>query len=229
MKNKIITLLALGVALPVVNLQAQDATKERPAREGRPGGQGGEGRGGRGDRPIPGIFGALDANSDRKLDKTEIAGSTEALKKLDKDSDGKLTGAELRGAMGRGPGGEGGAAGGERANREGRGSRNESEERAGQRPQGDRPAVGGGGPFVAALDANKDGSLDADELKGAPAALGKLDKNSDGDVTMEEIGVVRGRFGQGRGGEGEQPGREGRGPRTDRKAGAGAGGEQKQQ
>ncbi|HEX7862160.1 MAG TPA: hypothetical protein VF773_17630 [Verrucomicrobiae bacterium] len=207
MQNKIITLLALGIALPVVNLQAQDAATERPSREGR------EGRGPRGDRPIPGIFGALDANNDRKLDKTEIAGATDALKKLDKDSDGKLTAAELRGGMGRGPRPDGDAPQGDRPNR---GPRNDSEERAGQRPQGDRPAVGGGGPFVAALDANKDGSLDADELKGAPAALGKLDKNSDGEVTMEELGVVRGRIGQGRGGEGGQPGR---GPRGDRKAG----------
>ena len=218
MQNKIITLLALGIALPVVNLQAQETATERPAREGR---QGGEGRGPRGDRPIPGIFGALDANSDRKLDKTEIAGSSEALKKLDKDSDGKLTTAEMRGAMGRGPRGEG-APEGERPNR---GPRNESEERAGERPQGDRPAVGGGGPFVAALDAHKDGSLDADELKGAPAAIGKLDKNSDGEITIDEIGMVRGRVGQGRGGEGGQPGR---GPRGDRKAGETAP-EQKQQ
>src|SRR5688500_12637764 len=99
MRNKGVVLLALGLALPVVGLQAQDSTTERPNREGR---------GARGDRPMPGVFGALDANSDRKLDKTEIAGAADALKKLDKDSDGKLTRAELRGGQGRGPGGEAG-------------------------------------------------------------------------------------------------------------------------
>ena len=78
-------MLALGLTLPVVGLQAQDSKAERPNREGR---------GPRTDRPMPGVLGALDANNDRKLDKTEIAGAAEALKKLDKDSDGKLTMAE---------------------------------------------------------------------------------------------------------------------------------------
>jgi len=176
MKNRGILLLALGLALPVVGLQAQDSTTERPPREGR--GQGG-------DRPMPGLFGAIDANSDRKLDKTELAAATEALKKLDKDSDGKLTMAELRGARGRGQGGQGGE-----GNSGNRGSRTEGEEQAGQRPGG-----GGGGSLFAALDTNKDNSLDANELKAAAAALAKLDKNSDGELTIEEAGVVRGRPG----------------------------------
>ncbi len=200
-------MLALGLALPVVGLQAQDSKTERPNREGR---------GPRGDRPMPGVFGALDANSDRKIDKTEIAGAADALKKLDKDSDGKLTRAELRGGQGRGPGSEAGE--GSRGNR---GSRSENEERAGQRPRGEgaegRAGGGGGGPLVAALDANKDGSLDADELKGAPAALGKLDKNSDGELTIEEAGIVRGRPGAaGARGEGDGQGNR---PRGERKAG----------
>ena len=199
MKNKVtFMLLALGVALPVANLQAQDATTERPQREGR---------GPRGDRPMPGIIGALDSNSDRKIDKSELAAATEALKKLDKDSDGKLTMAELRGNMGRGPR-EGQGANANSPSGEERGPRASGEERAGQRREGggDRP-FGGPGSVVAAIDVNSDAVLDAEELKGAAAAIAKLDKNSDGELTMDELQVARGR-GQG-----------GRGPRDGGKAG----------
>jgi hypothetical protein len=197
MRNKVtITLLALGFALPVVSLQAQDSA-EKPAREGR---------GPRGDRPVPGVIGALDTNKDGTLDKAEISGATEALKKLDKDSDGKLTMAELRGGQGRGPGEQQGGEG-----RRERGPRNESEERAGERPQGgDRPM--GGPPFVAALDTNKNGTIDADELTGASAALLKLDKNSDGQLTMDELQAGRGGRGSG-GPAGERGERERRGTR----------------
>jgi hypothetical protein len=41
-------------------------------------------------------------------------------------------------------------------------------------------------PLVAALDANRDGVINADEIAGAPTALAKLDKNSDGRLTSEE-------------------------------------------
>lgn len=44
-----------------------------------------------------------------------------------------------------------------------------------------------GNPIVAALDANGDGTLSADEINGAPAALRKLDKNGDGKLTQDEI------------------------------------------
>ena len=65
-----------------------------------------------------------------------------------------------------------------------------------------RPSVG-----FTALDANGDGVLDADEIATAPAALAKLDKNSDGRIASDEArpampeGRGRGR-GEGRG-EGE--------------------------
>ncbi|MGE3312607.1 MAG: hypothetical protein AB7O66_21775 [Limisphaerales bacterium] len=83
------------------------------------------------------------------------------------------------------------------------------------RPQQERPAprptgVGAAGspaavqgflrmnPLFAALDANADGVIDADEINGAVAALNKLDKNGDGKLTGDELrpGVPRG----GRGG-----------------------------
>ena len=38
-----------------------------------------------------------------------------------------------------------------------------------------------------ALDANHDGVIDANEIANAPAALRKLDKNGDGQITWEEI------------------------------------------
>jgi hypothetical protein len=42
-------------------------------------------------------------------------------------------------------------------------------------------------PFVAALDVNKDGIIDATEIANAPAALAKLDKNGDGQITADEL------------------------------------------
>jgi hypothetical protein len=205
MKNKVtFMLMALGVALPVMSLQAQDS--ERPARPGA---------GPRPDRPAFGLYGALDANRDRTIDKSEISGATEALKKLDKDNDGKLTAAELRGGPAGAPG-EGRGPRGEGANAERRGPRNDSEERAGQRPRrggegGGAGAMMAGGPLHAALDANNDRTIDADEMKGAPAALLKLDKNNDGQLTIEEIAPARGNRGAGQ--PGERPNRERRGQR----------------
>ena len=40
---------------------------------------------------------------------------------------------------------------------------------------------------MAALDANHDGVIDADEIANASAALRKLDKNGDGKLTMDEL------------------------------------------
>jgi hypothetical protein len=50
-------------------------------------------------------------------------------------------------------------------------------------PRGQRqpPAI------VAALDANKDGKLDATEISNASTALKTLDKNNDGEITAEEM------------------------------------------
>jgi hypothetical protein len=55
----------------------------------------------------------------------------------------------------------------------------------------DKPAEGqgrrGGNPIFASLDTNGDGTIDANEINNAPAALRKLDKNSDGKLTREEL------------------------------------------
>jgi hypothetical protein len=42
-------------------------------------------------------------------------------------------------------------------------------------------------PIIAALDANQDGKIDASEITNASAALRTLDKNNDGELTMDEI------------------------------------------
>jgi hypothetical protein len=42
-------------------------------------------------------------------------------------------------------------------------------------------------PLVAALDTNKDGVIDADEIVKASDSLKTLDKNKDGKLTLEEL------------------------------------------
>ena len=49
-------------------------------------------------------------------------------------------------------------------------------------PGGQRPVS----PIVEALDLNKDGTIDADELAKAAESLKKLDKNGDGKITEDE-------------------------------------------
>jgi Ca2+-binding EF-hand superfamily protein len=58
-------------------------------------------------------------------------------------------------------------------------------------------------PIIAALDANGDGVIDANEINNAPSALRKLDKNGDGKLTREEL---RGERGQRNGGNRRQNG-----------------------
>jgi hypothetical protein len=78
-------------------------------------------------------------------------------------------------------------------------------------------------PVVAALDANKDGEIDATEIANAAAALKTLDKNGDGKLTGEEIRPPRGDRGPGgpggRGGA-DRPGRGGGDEKKDAKQGA---------
>ena len=61
---------------------------------------------------------------------------------------------------------------------------------------------------MAALDADGNGEISAEEIKGAVAALKKLDKNKDGKLTEDEL---RPSFGGSRSG-----GRGGRGGATER-------------
>ncbi|MES2573097.1 MAG: EF-hand domain-containing protein [Verrucomicrobiota bacterium] len=66
-----------------------------------------------------------------------------------------------------------------------------------QEPRREGPPPGGADrrpapPLMAALDANKDGEIDAAELANASAALKALDKNGDGKLSGEEIRPPRG-------------------------------------
>lgn len=63
-------------------------------------------------------------------------------------------------------------------------------------PGGQRPMM----PIIEALDLNKDGVIDADEIAKASASLKKLDKNGDGKLTPDEF------RGQRPGGQGAQGG-----------------------
>jgi len=67
-----------------------------------------EGPGGPGGRPMPPLMMALDANKDGEIDATEMANAAVALKTLDKNQDGKLSGDEIRPARGQRGGGRGG-------------------------------------------------------------------------------------------------------------------------
>ncbi|HKI69909.1 MAG TPA: hypothetical protein VKA67_09995 [Verrucomicrobiae bacterium] len=161
MKNKIkttIALLALGATAIAVN--AQEAG-------GRPGDRdpGNAGPGGmRGHRPPPPLIAALDANHDGVIDADEIANASAALKTLDKNGDGKLTVDELRPPRPEG--------------------RLGNRRQVGLRSNGHRPPPP---PLVGALDANHDGVIDAQEIANASAALKTLDKNSDGQLTRNEL------------------------------------------
>ena len=100
-------------------LVAQD--NQRPGGGNRPqagqgqgvqGGAGGRfgGASGGGQRVMP-LVEALDANHDHMIDATEIANASAALKKLDKNGDGKLSPDEFMGQRPGGGGGQGGQGG----------------------------------------------------------------------------------------------------------------------
>lgn len=103
------------------------------------------------------LMAALDANGDKEIDAQEIANASTALLTLDKNGDGKLTADELH------PAKAGGAAGAGK----GKGKHHN--------------------PLMAALDANGDGVIDAQEIANAPTALKALDKNNDGKITRDEL------------------------------------------
>ncbi len=71
-------------------------------------------------------------------------------------------------------------------------------------------------PIIEALDLNKDGVIDAEELAKASESLKKLDKNGDGKLTPDEFRPMRpggaGGPGGGRGGPGGPGGRGPGGP-----------------
>ena len=97
--------------------------------------QGGPGREGGMRPPIPPFIQALDPNGDKVVDADEIANIQKAIKKLDKNGDGKLTIDELLPRPPRMEGEQGGPEG--RGNRGGEG-RGRGGDRQGPPPQDDR-------------------------------------------------------------------------------------------
>jgi len=107
----IIAALALGSVAWLALAQDDNAPPPRRQRPPREDGSGPGGPGGPMQRPMLGpLWAALDVNHDGVIDEKEIEHAAEALKKLDKNGDGKITPDEVRpprpeGA--RGPGGPG--------------------------------------------------------------------------------------------------------------------------
>jgi hypothetical protein len=125
MKTTTKTLLALvALGASALLLTAQDFGGPPP--DGNQGsGNGPESRGNR--RPPPNVLmDALDANHDGIIDANEIANAPAALKKLDKNGDGKLTPDELRPQRPQRGGGQG---------QPGGNSQNRPPQPDGQRPQ----------------------------------------------------------------------------------------------
>lgn len=73
-----------------------------PDGQGFPGGPGADGPG---RRPVPPLEKALDINQNEVIDVDEITNAAVALKKLDKNGDGKLSSDEYRPQRPQGPGG----------------------------------------------------------------------------------------------------------------------------
>jgi len=175
MKNWTIALAGvIGLALLTVVMAAQPPGRgERPDRPGGPEGRG-PGRGFR--RPVMPLMAALDADKDGELSAKEIANAAKALKKLDKNNDGKVDRAELRPQFRRPdrPGGPG-------------------------EPGG--PRRPGGQGFVERMmgfDKNKDGKISKEEFpERMQRMFDRLDANKDGVVDKAELEEAAKRFGRG--------------------------------
>ena len=145
-------------------------------RPGTPGQPGGPPPGPRDGEPPLGdiVYRAIDADSDGTLSADELSKAADALKKLDKDGDGKVTRRELL------PPREGGG------------------------PEGsDRPAPEQLIRRLMAGDKNNDGKLSREELpERLQRSFDRLDANSDGSASAEELKSGLERLREGGGGRG---------------------------
>jgi collagen type III alpha len=176
-------------------------------------------RSGRGDfmRMFP-LMVALDADEDGEISADEIKNASKALKKLDKNGDGKLDREELRPQFG-GPGGQGqpgpriGPGGDRPAERPGP----RGQGRPGQAPG---PGTPGGGrdpeafvQRIMSLDKNGDGKVGKDELpERMQRILSRADTDGDDAISEEEAKALAEEFtrrggGAGRGQGGQRPAR----------------------
>lgn len=172
-----------------------DSVKSQPAEDrGRFEGRGGFG-GGFPPEFFPGIviMAALDADKDGALSANEIANATAALKKLDKNGDGKVGRDEIRTELEK--------------------LRPTREERGGRR------GGFGRGNFLDRYDKNADGKISASELpeRMRQGLMNRADKNGDGFLEKSEIEALSqnpSNRGRNRGGPGGNQG--GRLPRPTR-------------
>lgn len=228
------TLTILATAL---HLAAQEPKGPPPGgfgqggQKGPPGQKGGNfgGGGGEGFRPPQHPLElALDANGDGVIDAKELANAVTALRKLDKNGDGRITGDEFRparpgGGFG-GPGGFDGQPGGP-----GQGGPGQKGQKGGPGGQGGFGGEPGGpdgqkgaggqapksdGDFVSRLfqnDKNNDGKITKSELPEALQSIfERADTNKDGAIDRQEAGVLAERMksrsgGQGQGTDGKRP------------------------
>lgn len=167
MKTKHIMIIALTVGLSALNMSAEENGRPQRPRSGpREGGPDGPGH----KMPAPPVFAALDANHDSTISADELANASAALKTLDKNNDGQLTMEEIRPMPPKNAG-----------------EHKDGPPPRGPRPDGDKNFHPPVPPVLAALDANGDKTISADEIANASAALKKLDKNGDGQLTKEEL------------------------------------------
>jgi outer membrane protein assembly factor BamB len=110
------------------------------------------------------VLSTLDKDQNKEISTEELAGAPTALLTLDKNKDGKLSEDEIS------PGGGGGDSQGGQRRRRG-------------------PGMMRMNKALSALDGDENNTIDEAEIKGAVAALKKLDANSDGKLTDDEAGM----------------------------------------
>lgn len=211
-------LLSVSLAFAAVVSLSWLATAQQPGGRGQ-GGRGPGGPEGQGGPPNP-IAEAIDVDRDHELSSREIEGATAALKKLDRNGDGKVTRDELRPEGGRGPGGRGGEPGGRPDQPGGRGG--EPGGRGGEPGgRGEGRSTGrssGASEFLERLqsfDKNKDGKVTKSELPSRMQSIvDRHDANDDGALDKDELSkfadqLAAGRNSSGRGQRDDGP--QGRG------------------
>ena len=127
----------------------------------------------------PPFFALLDTDHDGVLSEAEVKASSEVLAKADKNHDGEITPDELRPQKPdrkQKPDGKKKPDGKQPPN-------NDKQDK----PQGPPPRKFPIPPVIAALDADRNGTISAEELEGATEALKKLDVNQDGELSPEEM------------------------------------------
>jgi outer membrane protein assembly factor BamB len=110
------------------------------------------------------VLSALDTDQNKEISTDELDGAPTVLLTLDKNKDGKLSEDEISSG-----GGGGDSQGGQRRRR--------------------GPGMMRMNKAISALDADENNTIDEVEIKGAVAALKKLDANSDGKLTDDEAGM----------------------------------------